>query len=239
MKDINLLRNDVEVLKHEVFRLHRDQSTTAIDSCHVKMFFPNSNTLVLEPAAVSNLLGCPSMQVTKISSKSIKVKIPKSCLHKAMESSHSSFHLVYVWKNRDGRPPANRSISLPAQQPTNTVKIATWNCRGLHNSIPYINHLTSSSVDILVLQEHWLWPFELNELQSIDSNFSYIGVCDSRLSPKSTLTQGCGWCAIMWKNSIPATPTSSLKSDRICGIQISIANSDPLSILRVYMPSSE
>ena len=69
MKDINLLRNDVEVLKQEVFRLHWEQSTTAIDSCHVKVFFPNSNTLVLEPAAVSNLLGCPSMQVTKISSR--------------------------------------------------------------------------------------------------------------------------------------------------------------------------
>ena len=146
-----------------------------------------------------------------------------------MQSSHSASHLVYVWKNRNSRPPATRSMSLPAQQPTNTIKIASWNCRGLHNSILYINHLISSGVDILVLQEHWLWPFELNELQSIDPNFSYTGVCDSRLSPTSTLTRGCGGCAIMWKNSIPATPISTLKSDRICGIQISIPNSDPLS----------
>ena len=66
MKDMNLLRNDVEILKQEISRLHRNQPPTAIDSCHVKVFFPSPNTLVFEPATVSNLLGCPSMQVPKV-----------------------------------------------------------------------------------------------------------------------------------------------------------------------------
>ena len=33
------------------------------------------------------------------------------------------------------------------------LQIATWNCRGLHNSIPYIRHMSSMGVE---LQEHWL-----------------------------------------------------------------------------------
>ena len=101
MRDINLLRNDFNDLKREVSRLnHLNQSpAVAIDTCHIKVYFPGPSTPVLDPAAVSNLLGCPSLLVTCISPKSIKVKIPKSCLYKAMQSSDSSSHLVYVWKN--------------------------------------------------------------------------------------------------------------------------------------------
>ena len=109
--------------------------------------------------------------MTSVSPKSIKTKIPKSCLYKAMQSSDPTSHLVYVWKNRTSQPSTTNSSSLPSQKLSDSIQIATWNCRGLHNSIPYIKHLISTGVDILVLQEHWLWPFELSELDSIDSNF--------------------------------------------------------------------
>ena len=91
MKDINLLRNDINDLKREVSHLHRqNQSSTAIDSCHIKVYFPGLNKLVLEPVAVSNLLGCPSMQVTRISSKTIKVKIqnPASTKPCSLQTPH-------------------------------------------------------------------------------------------------------------------------------------------------------
>ena len=81
---------------------------------------------------------------------------------------------------------------------TDTIQIATWNCRGLHNSFPYIKHLISKGTDILILQEHWLWPFELDQLESIDPNYTYTCVCDNRLSPTSTLRRGCGGCAILY-----------------------------------------
>ena len=100
------------------------------------------------------------------------------------------------------RPPTSYSTSPPTLQSSDSIQIATWNCRGLHNSLPYIRHLIAKGIDILVLQEHWPWPFELSELESIDSNFSYSAVCDSRLSPTSTLTRGCGGCAILWKNYV-------------------------------------
>ena len=47
----------------------------------------------------------------------------------------------------------------------------------MHNSIPYIKHLLSKGVNILVLQEHWLWAFELDQLRSIESDFAYTAVC--------------------------------------------------------------
>ena len=87
-------------------------------------------------------------------------------------------------------------------------------------------------MDILVLKEHWLWPFKLNDLQFIDPQLY------SHLSPTSTLICGCGECAILWKNSIPATPMSNQKSDRVCGILIPIDNVTPSLHPRcLYMPS--
>ena len=90
-----------------------------------------------------------------------------------------------------------------------------------------------------MLQEHWLWPFELDQLGSIDPDFAYTAVCDNRLSPSSTLTRGCGGCSILWHKSISAVPLSNLESDRICGIQLPIEGSQLLTIVGVYMPSSE
>ena len=219
MKDINLLRNDTNHLKREVTRLNHQNQPSVI-------YFPNPCTPGL--VAVSNLLGCPILLVTRISPKSIKTKIPKSCLYKAMQSSAPTSHLVYVWKNRTSRPSTNNSSSLPSQKLSDSIQIATWNCRGLHNSIPYIKNLISTGLDILVLQEHWLCPFELSELDSIDSNFFYTATCDSRLSSTSTLTRGCGGCAILLRKSLPAVATSNLNSDRICSIQVAHALSPSL-----------
>ena len=126
-----------------------------------------------------------------------------------------------------------------SSQHLDSIQIATWNCRGLHNSILYFKHLLSKGVDILVLQEHWLWPFELVQLRSIDSDFAFTAVSDNRLSPSSTLTRGCGGCSILWRKSISAAPISNLDSDRICGIQLPIEGSQLPTILGAYTLNSE
>ena len=176
------------------------------------------------------------LQVTRVSSKSIKVKIPKPCLHSALQSSDSTSHLVYVWKNNVPRLVTTTPSTSSSLRQTDTIQIATWNCRGLHNSIPYIKLLISKGTDILVLQEHWLWPFEMDQLESIDPNYTHTAVCDNRLSPTSTLGRGCGGCAILWKKTIPATLVSNLESDRICGIQLPLeGNHSALTILGAYI----
>ena len=90
------------------------------------------------------------LQVTRVSSKSIKVKIPKPCLHSALQSSDSSSDLVYVWKNHVPRLATTTPSTSSSLRQTDTIQIATWNCRGLHNSVPYIKHLISKGTDIVV-----------------------------------------------------------------------------------------
>lgn len=47
-----------------------------------------------------------------------------------------------------------------------SVCISAWNCWGLANAVPYLQTLAEKS-DVIVLAEHWLWPFELSKLDSM------------------------------------------------------------------------
>ena len=51
------------------------------------------------------------------------------------------------------------------------LRIIGWNCRGLSNSIPYITKLIKDGSDILVISEHWLWPYNLQQLDSVHPSF--------------------------------------------------------------------
>ncbi len=181
MKDINLLRNEVKDLKKDISLLHRQKQSTSVPStCHIKVSFPHSVLpLPPDPVKVSNLLGCPVLCISRVGPCSLKVKIPKECLHNALTSSEPNSHLVHVWRNRIYRPHISSPPppTPPQQSCIESIRIASWNCRGLHNSIPYIQELLSHNVHILILQEHWLWPFQLNQLASIHKNYSYMAAC--------------------------------------------------------------
>ena len=164
------------------------------------------------------------------------MKIPRNCLYNALQSSNPVSHLVNIWKSHI---PCATVFTKPSSQTltphTGSISIASWNCRGLHT---YIQHLFSLGVDILLLQEHSLWPFQLAQLGSINKNYSFVAVCDQRLSSTSNLSRGCGGTAILRKKCFHAAPLSKLNSDRICGIQLPLPLSHTLTILGVYMPSS-
>ena len=239
MKDLNLLREDVINLKRDIVALHREkQSSTVPSTCHIKVYFPHSVTPPSTDSEVSQLLSCSVVRVTRVSPFSLKVKIPRVCLFNALQSSAPNSHLVHIGKNHVPRTSSSMHIPMQVQSSNqNSICVASWNCRGLHNSIPYIKELLSYEVDFLVLQEHWLWPFQLDQLSSIDHNYSYTAVCDGRLSPTSDLTRGCGGTAILWKKM---PQRHNLNSDRICGVQIPLPHSHILTILGVYyMPSSD
>lgn len=137
-------------------------------------------------------------------------------------------------------PTIPSSSPPPQSDPTAPLNltICSWNRRGLHNSIPYIQYLVSKEVDIIVLQEHWLWPFQLPDLKSISPSYSHAAVCDQRLNSSSDLRRGCGGVAILWKKTLHASPTQ-IDSDRICGLQVPLKDSPPLIIFGVYMPSAD
>ena len=139
----------------------------------------------------------------------------------------------------------------PPNQPTSTidsntkhVKIATCNCRDLHNNKPYILNLIESGVDIIVLQEHWLWPFELPSLSSIHPQYDFTAVSDKRLHASSNLERGCGGVAIIWNKALTCIAISALDSDRVCGVCLLLPSTRghsqrSLTILCVYMPSAD
>ena len=82
------------------------------------------------------------------------------------------------------------------QQPK-IVKIISWNCRDLNSSLPCVEVLADDA-DIIVLSEHWLWPFDLHKFDGIHPNMKGTAVADSRLSPVSELSRGCGVVVLQW-----------------------------------------
>ena len=89
------------------------------------------------------------------------------------------------------------------------------------------------------MNEHWLWPFELDTLSSISDKFTYTAVSDKMLTPESEATHGCGEVAIMYKKSINAVPLTSLSNDRMCCIMLNLLAGqcdDLLTIIGTYMP---
>ncbi len=118
------------------------------------------------------------------------------------------------------------------------IRVAAWNSRGLLNATPYIQ-LLSEDFGILAICEHWLWPFELFKLNQLVPGYRSVGCCDKRLSETSNLTRGCGGVALLWKSSIPASPVSTLSSDRLVAIQIQVNPGVVLSVIAVYLPTSD
>ena len=103
----------------------------------------------------------------------------------------------------------------PTPQITESLSIATWNCRGLSNGLPYIEHLADSH-DVIVVSEHWLWPFELHKLNDICPHMTGSATADKRLNPDSDLVRGCGGIGIIWNKQLKAHPIAGIDSDRIC-----------------------
>lgn len=62
------------------------------------------------------------------------------------------------------------------------IQLSCWNCRGLSTSLPYLKSLLEEGSKIVVLSEHWLWPYELHKLSEIDEEYEAVGKSDSRLT---------------------------------------------------------
>ena len=90
--------------------------------------------------------------------------------------------------------------------------------------MPYIESLIKEGIKVMVLAEHWLWPYELGKLDDINIDFVSTGKCDVRLTNESKSGRGCGGVGILWQKGLKATPIEGISSDRICGIRFNIDN---------------
>ena len=96
------------------------------------------------------------------------------------------------------------STGIPVQscKPTSSstihpLKITSWNCRGVCNAQPYLEQLKNNGHDIIMIAEHWLWPYELARLDSVLEGYQGTGVCDHRLTEDATYPRGFGGVAIL------------------------------------------
>jgi len=85
-----------------------------------------------------------------------------------------SSYVVTSNRNNSNRM-AKQLGSLSYGATATNLRICTFNCRSFKNSIIDIKNLCDTH-DIVLLQEHWLLPFELGILSEISNEFIAFGL---------------------------------------------------------------
>ena len=119
------------------------------------------------------------------------------------------------------------------------IKIAAFNCKNVKTRTPAINELFETH-DIILLQEHWLFEFQLHLLGEIGADISYIGKAvdmNNNIQP-TQLPRGYGGVAILWKkqdnNIIKQIPDGN---ERIQCVEFIDNFNKPLFIISAYLPT--
>ncbi len=189
------------------------------------------------------LTKCSILQYVRIGDAAYKIKIETCQLKTIMENSRAGCYFVDTWKSRSAVP-SPFSADRCSQYATNgtetlPLKITSWNCRGLASSIPYLNSLISEGSDIIVISEHWLWPFELHRLNEIHPDFTGYGQADARLTSCSD-GRGLGGIGVIWRRDLDVSVVHATTSDRICSVRMTHRSSNStLSVVGVYLPCQD
>ena len=100
------------------------------------------------------------------------------------------------------------------------LRICTFNCRSLKNSIVDIRNLCNSH-DIILIQEHWLMPFELDILSSISDNFPVYGLSAVDVSNGVVKDRSYGGTAILYsKQFANVISVINTYEPRLCAARI-------------------
>ena len=96
-----------------------------------------------------------------------------------------------MWNHRN--PKMNTKNFLPENM---NLRIATSNVGGIMTNVSYVEQLLVN-IDILFVQEHWLYPESLSFLDSIHRHFSGWGRSCSDLNMNSVWRRGKGGVAFL------------------------------------------
>ena len=118
-----------------------------------------------------------------------------------------------------------------------SISVCTFNCRSVKNCLPEIYRLCDTH-DFVLLQEHWLLPFELNILNNIHPDFLSHGLSAVDVTSDVLIGRPYGGTAILYRKEFAnCVKIISSQEPRICGMQIG-TNVGPLLLLCVYMPTN-
>lgn len=117
------------------------------------------------------------------------------------------------------------------------ISVCSFNCRSFKNSVHAIYKLCDKH-DIVLLQEHWLLPFDLQLLNTAHNDFISIGLSAVDTSTDILVGRPYGGTAILYRKCL-ADKINIVVTDesRITSIRI-ITNVGPLLVLNVYMPTN-
>ena len=81
-----------------------------------------------------------------------------------------------------------------------SINICTYNCENVETSVESIHNVLCDSVncDVILLQEHWLYPDDLHFLSTVHADFNGFGVTPMSIDNK--LLSGrpfIWWCWIL------------------------------------------
>ena len=117
-----------------------------------------------------------------------------------------------------------------------TLKVASFNCRSVKNSASCVKDLCQIS-DIVLLQEHWLLPNDLNFLSSLDKEFLTYGTSPVDLGKGILCGRPYGGVAVLWHKSLGVNVSIvSDDDDRILAVRISNDVNCDLLLICVYLP---
>ena len=116
------------------------------------------------------------------------------------------------------------------------LNVATYNCRGsAPDRLCFIQRLMLTT-DILFVQEHWLYDWELSKLCASDPNVLVMG--RSGMDPDRTrLGRPFGGCAMLYKSSLKCSFCPiDFSSRRLFACVASLSNHKKYLLICVYMP---
>ena len=131
----------------------------------------------------------------------------------------------------------SNDISNPKMEPhEGSFCLGTFNCRSVKSSVPEVSQLCAKC-DILVLQEHWLLPNDLDFLNNIHPDFLAFGQSSVDISDRVLIGRPYGGTAILYRKSFSSCVARLHSSDpRVTAVSLQ-TKIGPVLIACVYMPT--
>ena len=121
----------------------------------------------------------------------------------------------------------------------NNLNLMCWNTDGIMSSTPYLLEcLKTFKVHVCGISEHWLREYNLNFLNTIDSDYIAIAKAVPEANPYIYRNSIRGGVAILVHKSITVLNTIETDSSRIVGVEMQLADGNVVSCFSVYMPAS-
>ncbi|CAH0729092.1 unnamed protein product, partial [Brenthis ino] len=119
------------------------------------------------------------------------------------------------------------------------IIIASFNCRSIKRSLEHVRSLCKIS-DILVLQETWLLPHDIDFIHRVDEDFGCFAKSSVDTSTGIMRGRPYGGLALFWRKSIFLKATIiECSNNRLAAMRLDFGDNRQLLIINVYMPTDQ